>query len=191
MRSARMLMATAAASAVLALGAPVAYAVENDGDHTAPSHSKEHDKGQDTGKEHGKETGYGKEKEHGKETGYGKEKEHGKEHGHGKPHGGVHTGGGALTTVTEDEWSKQDSGTSKDSTKGENSWSGKQEESAGGEKHDENSWSGKHEKPSGGVHTGGGALASPAVTAGGLAVLAVAASGLYAARRRKSAGSVV
>src|SRR5688572_21725152 len=48
MRSARMLMATAAASAVLALGAPVAYAVENDGDHTAPSYSKEPDKGQDT-----------------------------------------------------------------------------------------------------------------------------------------------
>ncbi|WP_051858274.1 hypothetical protein [Streptomyces cellulosae] len=53
-------------------------------------------------------------------------------------------------------------------------------------KDSEESWSGGHEKPSGGIHTGGGALATPAVTAGGLAVLAVAGSGLYAARRKKS-----
>jgi hypothetical protein len=37
------------------------------------------------------------------------------------------------------------------------------------------------------VHTGGGALAGPSVTAGGMAVLAVAGTGLYAMRRRKTA----
>ncbi|UUU32364.1 hypothetical protein JIX56_22035 [Streptomyces sp. CA-210063] len=232
MRSARMLMATAATSAVLALGAPVAYAVEDDGDHTDSSYSKEQDKEQDSEKEYDKEKDaekeYGKEKEHGKEhdgprggmhTGGGalttvneddwtkEDSETSKEDSetskdstkgdegswtgkHKKPHGGVHTGGGALTTLNEDDWSKQDSETSKDGAHSEDSWSGKQDESAGGEKHDENGWSGKHEKPSGGVHTGGGALASPTMTAGGLAVLTVAAGALYAARRKKSAGSV-
>jgi hypothetical protein len=97
----------------------------------------------------------------------------------------MHTGGGALTSVTADDWGtardpkhdpetyKKDSEQSKDS-----SWTkdGEQKES----------WSGE-EKPRGGVHTGGGALDAPTATAGGLAVLAVAATGLYAARRKKSA----
>ncbi|MFI6935312.1 hypothetical protein, partial [Streptomyces sp. NPDC050287] len=91
---------------------------------------------------------------------------------HEKPSGGVHTGGGALTAVNDGDHS------SKDSEHGgkDSSWT----------KDSEDSWGGGHEKPSGGMHTGGGALATPAVTAGGLAVLAVAGSGLYAARRRKS-----
>ncbi|GLW47133.1 hypothetical protein Stsp02_27950 [Streptomyces sp. NBRC 14336] len=84
----------------------------------------------------------------------------------------------------------------------EDSWGGKHEKEDWGGKHDkkEDSWGGKHEKdhswkgdhdkPKGGMHTGGGALAGPTVTAGGLAVLAVAGTGLYAARRRKSATSV-
>ncbi|WP_420706029.1 hypothetical protein [Streptomyces sp. NRRL S-455] len=51
----------------------------------------------------------------------------------------------------------------------------------------EKGWKGGHDKPHGGVHTGGGALASvPGVTAGGLAVLAVAGTGLYALRRQKA-----
>ncbi|OSC49426.1 hypothetical protein B5181_40960, partial [Streptomyces sp. 4F] len=55
----------------------------------------------------------------------------------------------------------------------------------------EKSWGGgEHEKPRGGMHTGGGGLDTPATTAGGLAVLAVAATGLYAVRRRKSADGV-
>ncbi|MFJ4647634.1 hypothetical protein ACIP6Q_29460, partial [Streptomyces bobili] len=105
--------------------------------------------------------------------------------GEEKPRGGMHTGGGALTSVTADDWGtardpkhdpetyKKDSEQSKDS-----SWTkdGEQKES----------WSGE-EKPRGGVHTGGGALDAPTATAGGLAVLAVAATGLYAARRKKSA----
>ncbi|WP_121750782.1 hypothetical protein [Streptomyces sp. E2N166] len=139
MRSAHMLLTTAAASAVLVLGAPGAYAaVGGDWDHDDSSYSKEHDNG-------------------------GK---------HEEPRGGMHTGGGALTAVNEGDWeggSKQGSETHKQD-EGEKSWGG-----------------GEHEKPRGGMHTGGGGLSEPATTAGGLAVLAVAGTGLYAVRRRKSA----
>ncbi|MFJ9019492.1 hypothetical protein ACIRPU_05815 [Streptomyces sp. NPDC102259] len=180
MRSARMILATAAASAALAIGAPGAYA--GDTDHDDSSYSKEdsssYSKEEDSsyGKEHGKED-QGKE-DHGKE-------EHGKEE-HDSPHGGVHTGGGALASVND-----SDHGAAKDtengsSTGGEHdkdSWNGGKEEESGG-------WSKEHDKPSGGMHTGGGALATPAATTAGLGVLAVAGTGLYALRRKKTAGSV-
>ncbi|MER6187234.1 hypothetical protein [Streptomyces sp. NPDC001652] len=178
MHSARMLLATAAASTVLVLGAPGAYAAGNDWeDHTDSSYSKEHDKEHD--------------------------KEHGKDAGHDSPRGGMHTGGGALTAANVDgsdtaKDPKFDPETYKDKEQGKDSGSGKQDEGSwskedGGDswsKEDSDSWSGKEEKPSGGMHTGGGALASPAVTAGGLAVLAVVGTGLYSVRRRKTAGSV-
>lgn len=174
MHSARMLLATAAASTVLVLGAPGAYAAGNDWeDHTDSSYSKDHDK------------------------------EHGKDADHDSPRGGMHTGGGALTAVNVDgsdtaKDPKFDPETYKDKEQGKDSGSGKQDEGSwnkedGGDswsKEDSDSWSGKEEKPSGGMHTGGGALASPAVTAGGLAVLAVVGTGLYSVRRRKTAGSV-
>jgi hypothetical protein len=170
MHSARILLATAAASTVLVLGAPGAYAAGDDWqDHTDSSYSKEHDK------EHGKE--------------------HGKDSSQDSPRGGMHTGGGALTAVNEDNWGtakdpKHDPETYKDKEHGKDSGSGKQDGDSWSGKQDGGSWSGGHEKPSGGMHTGGGALASPAVTAGGLAVLAVAGTGLYAARRKKTAGSL-
>ncbi|MCZ9353615.1 hypothetical protein NGM36_28260 [Streptomyces mutabilis] len=143
MRSVRMLLTTAAASAVLVLGAPGAHAATaGDWEHDDSSHSKEHDNG-------------------------GK---------HDEPRGGMHTGGGALAAVNEGDWdgggSKEGSQTYKQD-EGEKSWGG-----------------GEHEKPRGGMHTGGGGLDTPATTAGGLAVLAVAATGLYAVRRRKSADGV-
>ena len=195
MHSARILMATAAASAVLALGASGAYAAGDDWDHSDSSYSKE--QGKEHGKEHGKDSPHGgmhtgggaltavNEGDWGTEKGT-KDGEHGKEHGKDSPHGGMHTGGGALTAVNEGDWGTE-KGTEKGTKDGEHGkdsgsgWSGKQEGSP---------WSSGHEKPSGGMHTGGGALASPTVTAGGLAVLAVAATGLYAARRRNAAGSV-
>ncbi|MFE2585800.1 hypothetical protein [Streptomyces sp. NPDC059378] len=37
------------------------------------------------------------------------------------------------------------------------------------------------------MHTGGGALASPGVSTGGLAVLGIGAAGMYAWRRKKAA----
>lgn len=147
MRSARMLLTTAAASAVLVLGAPGAHASGGSWDHDdSSSYSKEHHKG------------------------------------HDGPHGGMHTGGGALTAVTEDDWSTTQGKESKGS--GKDSWGGKESSGSGKE-----SWGGK-DKPHGGMHTGGGALAAPSMTAGGLAVLAVAASGLYAARRKKTAAGL-
>ncbi|WP_237519818.1 hypothetical protein [Streptomyces sp. HUCO-GS316] len=101
------------------------------------------------------------------DSSYSKEKEHYKDSGYGKPYGGVHTGGGALTAAGDD-WA-----VAKDP------------------KYDPETYKQRdHAKPRGGMHTGGGALAAPDVTAGGLAVLAVAGTGLYAARRRKTAGSV-
>ncbi|MBD0422175.1 hypothetical protein H0H10_23965, partial [Streptomyces sp. TRM S81-3] len=111
---------------------------------------------------------------------------------HGKPWGGVHTGGGALASVNQDDWGgsgKGDSGSGyKDSGYGyKDSGSGYKDDSGKG------SWGGSdHEKPRGGMHTGGGALAAtPAVTAGGLAALAVAGTGLYAVRRKKTAPGTV
>lgn len=178
MRSARTLLATAAASAVVLLGAPGAYAAGDDWDHEDSSYSKEH--GKEYGDEHGKDH----------------DKDHGKESRHDSPRGGMHTGGGALSAVTapQEDHGDKDYGSGKHD---EDSWDGKKEDSSGGKheedwggKHEDDSWKGDHEKPKGGMHTGGGGLASPTVTAGGLAVLAVAGSGLYAARRKKSAGSV-
>lgn len=178
MHSARMLLATAAASTVLVLGAPGAYAAGNDWeDHTDSSYSKDHDKEQD--------------------------KDYGKDSSHDSPRGGMHTGGGALTAVNADgsdtaKDPKFDPETYKDKEQGKDSGSGKQDEESWS-KDDGDSWSkddsgsgswSKEEKPSGGMHTGGGGLASPAVTAGGLAVLAVVGTGLYSVRRKKTAGSV-
>ncbi|MFB6553386.1 MULTISPECIES: hypothetical protein [unclassified Streptomyces] len=187
MRSAHMLLTTAAASAVLVLGAPGAYAaVGGDWDHDDSSYSKEHDNG---GKHEeprgGMHTGGGAltavnegdwEGGSKQESETHKQDEGEKSRGggeHEKPRGGMHTGGGALTAVNEGDWegggSKQGSETYKQD-EGEKSWGG-----------------GEHEKPRGGMHTGGGGLDAPTTTAGGLAVLAVAGTGLYAVRRRKSA----
>ncbi len=255
MRSARMLLATATATAALAITAPAAYAqAMGDWDHDNNSYSKEHHKDGkhdkphggmhtgggalsavtaddewdgDKGDHEGKEEEHGKEKEHdkgswkdkhdkphggmhtgggalsavtsddewdgdkgdheGKEEEHGKEKEHDKgswKDKHHKPHGGVHTGGGALAAVNSDDWDnpKHDPDTYKE----DDDWGGKHDE------HDKGSWEGKHDKPRGGMHTGGGGLASaPGVTAGGMAVLAVAGTGLYALRRQRASRGTV
>ncbi|NEY31861.1 hypothetical protein GTU99_06560 [Streptomyces sp. PRKS01-65] len=216
MRSARMLLAAGAASAALALGAPGAYA--SGSDHEDTSYSQEHDKGHDkegaeNGRDNGDENGggYGKDngdengKEYGKDNGegYGKDngdendKEYGKDNGkddrYDSPRGGMRTGGGALAAVNEGDWgsgrdSGHDSGSHKDG--GHSSGSYKDSEHGGKDsEHGSGSWNGGHEKPRGGMHTGGGALAAPSVTAGGMAALAVAGAGLYVVRRRKTAES--
>lgn len=174
MRSARLLLATAAASAVLALGAPGAYAGDGSQQDSSSKGENSSSYGKDYGKEHHKEGKHGK---------------------HEWPKGGVHTGGGALTDVAE-PGSEDRSGSYKEhGDKGygkEDSWKGEhgKEESWKGEHGKGESWKGEYEKPHGGVHTGGGGLAEPTVTAGGLAVLAVAGAGLYAARRKKTGASV-
>ncbi|MEU4008282.1 hypothetical protein [Streptomyces pseudogriseolus] len=171
MRSARMVLAAATATAALAIAAPAAYA-DHDGDsgHDSSSYSEGYDK----------------------ESSYDKDE---KDDKYDKPHGGVHAGGGALSAVSGDDWGtakdpkydpetykeKDDSETykEKDDSGSEDSWSGKQDKE----------W--KHDKPHGGVHTGGGGLASePGVTAGGLAALAVLGTGAYALRRKKVSGDM-
>ncbi|MEV0239780.1 hypothetical protein AB0I06_07530 [Streptomyces sp. NPDC050674] len=184
-------------------------AVNTDHDEDPSEHGKdasgdqgeEEGKHEENGKENGKEDGHekgweGKHEEHGKEDGH----EKGWEGKHDKPRGGMHTGGGALAFVNSDDWDnpKHDPESYKD---GEDDWGGKEEEEGSGDKgdwggkqeeggkHDKGSWEGKHDhgKPRGGMHTGGGGLASASgVTAGGLAVLAVAGTGLYALRRQRA-----
>ncbi|MDO0930934.1 hypothetical protein QQY66_04305 [Streptomyces sp. DG2A-72] len=217
MRSARMLVATAAATAALAIAAP-AYA-------------------DSTGEWDRDDSSYGKEKDHDEDSSYGKK--HDKDSRHDMPRGGMHTGGGALALVNQDDWGtardpKHDPQTYRDDhgRSDEDSWghrhdgehdhdsehsdhgresghvdhndhgresghgdhndhgreSGHDEhdhESGRGEHHEESGKS-DHHKPRGGVHTGGGALASPGVTAAGLAMLGVAGTGMYALRRKKA-----
>ncbi|HZF91611.1 hypothetical protein [Streptomyces sp.] len=157
MRSARMLVAIAGASAALALGAPGAYATGPGSDHEDSSYSKEQEKdgGHDSGshKDGGEESGSHKEGGHDS----GSHKDGGEEWGSHED--GGHDSGSYKDEHDKDSWKEKDS------------------------------WGGDHEKPRGGVHTGGGALAGQTVTAGGLAALAVAGTGLYAMRRRKTAES--
>ncbi|MGW8766806.1 hypothetical protein ACWGN5_30385 [Streptomyces sp. NPDC055815] len=67
---------------------------------------------------------------------------HSQERDHEKPKGGMHTGAGALSSVSGDDWSKGDH----EKSKGDH------------EKGDHEKGKGDHEKPKGGMHTGSGAL---------------------------------
>ncbi len=167
MRSTRMLLAAAAAAAVVGIAAPGAHADGGDWGHEKSSDSHE-------------------------SSSYNKE--HGKDGRHDAPRGGMHTGGGALTVADDEAW-----GTARDPKHDPETYrSGKDgTEAYKNTKHDPETYKdsyngghskGGHDKPHGGMHTGGGALASPGVTAGGLAVLAIAGGGLYAARRTRTAG---
>ncbi|MFE0457295.1 hypothetical protein ACFW2D_39630, partial [Streptomyces sp. NPDC058914] len=131
-----------------------------------------------------------------------------------KPNGGMDTGGGHLALVNygdedsykdedkddkeswkkddhDKDWKKDDYGKD-DYDKDDKDDEDKDDEDKDDEdKDDEDKDSyGGHDKPSGGMHTGGGALAAPDVTAGGLAALALAGTGLYAVRRKKSANGL-
>ncbi|GAB2962878.1 hypothetical protein [Streptomyces heilongjiangensis] len=202
MRSARMLFATAAATAVLAITAPGAYAGGDEWDREDQGYSKEHHKdGHHDGPRGGVHTGGGAltAAQNDEWTPEGKEeKSWGKKDGHHDgPRGGVHTGGGALAAAQNDEWTSEgkeekswgaeDKQKEESGDQGKESWKEDKESWKGD--HDKGGWKGEHDKPRGGMHTGGGALASPAMTAGGLAVLAVAGTGVYALRRKNAGGS--
>ncbi|MFD7134668.1 hypothetical protein [Streptomyces sp. NPDC059894] len=232
MRSARLLLATAAASATLALAATGAHATGDEAEPDGSSYSQNQDdtssekKDDDTSASKDEDTSGSKDEDsdkkddndHGKKDdndhGYGK-KDHDdhdkKDDGdkHDKPDGGVHTGGGALALLNDDystpdpkhdpetyknKDDEQSKGSwSKDEDKEKGSWSkdeDKEKDSWNKDEEDKDSYGGGHDKPNGGVHTGGGALAGADVTAGGLAVLALAGTGLYAARRRKTTGGL-
>lgn len=183
MRSARMLLATAAASAALAIATPGAALASHGGDDGGrddSSYSRDHDSG--GGRDKGSDEDHDKGSDEGHDKDYGKE--HDDEGGRDEPRGGMHTGGGALATVRGGDWGS-DSGSGRDDSRFDpDSYKDKGHDSGSGK----GDWGGDQdkEKPHGGMHTGGGALAGPGVTAGGLAVLAVGATGMYALRRRKA-----
>lgn len=178
MRSTRFLLAAAGAAAVVGIAAPGAHSADGEWEGDKSSYSRE-------------------------DSSYNKD--HDKDDSHDAPHGGIHTGGGALTAAGDDEWGtardpKHDPETYKDKDKDSASESDSSDSGYSKGEYDKGEYDkgdhgkgeydkGEYAKPSGGIHTGGGALASPAVTAGGLAVLAVAGTGLYAARRNRSAGN--
>ncbi|WP_318205246.1 hypothetical protein [Streptomyces sp. SCL15-4] len=200
MRSARTLLATAAATAALGFATPgAAFAVpaEHDSGRDDSSYSREHDS--DSDRDEGSDSGDNSDDNSDKDNDYGSERGGGGEHD--GPRGGMHTGGGALAAVRSGGWgsgsddSRFDPESYRDNGGDDEEEKGGKEEKGGG-KGEKGGRSGKsewgeddeHDKPRGGMHTGGGALATPGVTAGGLAVLAVAATGAYTLRRKKAAG---
>ncbi|MFF7975979.1 hypothetical protein [Streptomyces sp. NPDC007905] len=190
MRSARILLATAAATAAVCFATPgAAFAVPAGGDwgRDDSSYSRDHDSGSDRDRDKGSDSDHDK--------GSGKEHDdystdHDKRRGRDEPRGGMHTGGGALAAVRGgDSSSNRDDGRfDLESYRDKDKDTEKDKGGGRGSGRDKDEWGGDdHEKPRGGMHTGGGALATPGVTAGGLAVLAVGATGMYALRRKKAA----
>ncbi|MBV2356243.1 hypothetical protein KUM39_17985 [Streptomyces sp. J2-1] len=187
MRSARTLLATAAAAAALSFAVPgaalAASASDGGGRGGDSSHSKDHDSDSDYDK--GSDGGD-------RDNDYSDDDERGGSHE--RPRGGMHTGGGALAVVRGDDWSSSgdddgrfDPESYKD--KGDKGGKGGGKDGGGKDGGGKDDWDDSdddREKPRGGMHTGGGALAQPGVTAGGAAVLAVGAAGVYAVRRRKT-----
>lgn len=216
MRSARILFATTATVATLALTTPGAYALTagdwDKKDDSAHSQKRDHDKphgGMHTGSGALSLTGgddWSKD-EHGKKDHQKDQKEH------GKPHGGVHAGGGALTAVGGDDWSKEHG----KGDKREKEWSkpsggvhagggaltavnaddwSKPESASKSEsaskpapKDGEKEWGKEHDKPKGGMHTGGGGLADSGTNVTGAVVLAAGAAAYLLHRRKKTAGT--
>lgn len=112
MRSARMLVASAAATAALAIAAP-AYA-------------------DSTGEWDRDDSSYGKEKDHDEDSSYGKK--HDKDSRHDMPRGGMHTGGGALALANQDDW-----GSARDPKHDPNTYRndhGRSDEDSWGHRHD-------------------------------------------------------
>ena len=151
MRSARTLFASAAVTAVLAVSVPTAFAVTSaDG------------WGQDSGSSSSSSSSA--------TTGNNDHSEKSDSWSHEKPSGGVHAGGGALASVFDNGWQKDDSGS---------------------DDHSEKSDSRSHEKPSGGVHAGGGAMAlsGSSLAAGTALMLGGIGAGAYRLRRRNAGGA--
>ncbi|MFE9255336.1 hypothetical protein [Streptomyces sp. NPDC006879] len=149
MRSTRLLLAAAAATGALALCSPAAIAVEVASD--GDSHSSSRDR---------------------------EEHDRGSKGDHDKPHGGVHTGGGALA-MTADRDGEHGRG---QSDRGEHGKSDHEDRDSYG--------SGNYDKPRGGVHTGGGALASgSSLAAGSVLLFGGLGTMAYKVRRRTGAGA--
>ncbi|MEU1281516.1 hypothetical protein ABZ457_24855, partial [Streptomyces sp. NPDC005805] len=118
MRSARILLASAAVTAALGISAPAAYALAPADDHGKESSSSDKKWEKDDHDKDDHDKG-GKYKPHGGVHAGGgalagvtgddwKKDDSEKKGGKYKPHGGVHAGGGALAGVTADDWKKDD-----------------------------------------------------------------------------------
>lgn len=182
MRSARILFATTATAAALALTTPGAYALaagDWDKDDSAHSQKRDHDKPHG-----GMHTGSGALSLIGgddwsKDKSDKSDKSDKKEHG--KPHGGMHTGGGALTAVSGDDWSKEHekggkyekehdkpyggmrTGSGALSAVNADDWGKPEQQKQESDKYQRQQGD-EHRKPKGGMHTGGGGLAGPGVS---------------------------
>ncbi|GAB3180712.1 hypothetical protein [Streptomyces incanus] len=183
MRSARMLLATATATAALVVSAPTAFAaLSGDWEHDKSSYSKEHDEDSSHDKLNGGihtgggalvavkgdgrsgEHDEGEYKEESGEEFKGEDEcrdecrdEDKRDREHGKPNGGIHTGGGALAAVKGDGRSGEHD---EDEYKEESGEEFKGEDECRDECRDEDKRDREHGKPNGGIHTGGGALAA-------------------------------
>ncbi|MGW2492060.1 hypothetical protein ACWCV9_33235, partial [Streptomyces sp. NPDC001606] len=149
---------------------------------TVRGHDRDSDSDRGEDSDHGRDEGSDHGRDNDSDHGRGNDDDHGNERGHDEPRGGVHTGGGALATVLRgDDWGsgsgRDDSRFDPDSYRDKGHGSGRGQDDYGSD----------HDRPHGGMHTGGGALANPGVTAGGIGVLLVGAAGAYALRRKKAA----
>ncbi|WP_333734454.1 hypothetical protein [Streptomyces sp. IBSBF 3010] len=173
MRSARTLFAAAAVTAVLTITSPSAYAmtVAADQQHGGSSASDH---------------------EHDNSDGEWKKD---------KPHGGMHTGGGALSKTVTKEWKPGDEG-GKYSKDDEDKPHGGVHTGGGAlaktvaEEWQPGDEGGKYkdeEKPHGGMHTGGGAMAmtGSGLAAGSLLLLGGAGVAAYRLRRRQASGGAM
>ncbi|MEV5886004.1 hypothetical protein AB0L74_25350 [Streptomyces sp. NPDC052020] len=170
---------------------------EDNGRDNGEENGKEdaEDNGRDNGEDNGKEDAEDNGRDNGEDNGKEHDKDNGGDHDeddpYDSPRGGMRTGGGALAAVNEGDWGsgQRDSGSHKDGGQSSGYKEGGQSSGYRDGGQGKGSWGGDHDKPRGGMHTGGGALAAPTVTAGGMAALAVAGAGLYVVRRKKSAES--
>ncbi|MGW9448652.1 hypothetical protein [Streptomyces sp. NPDC055632] len=136
---------------------------------------KDHEKDEEHKKDHEKDEQNKKDHEKDEQNKKDHEKDEQNKKDHDKPHGGVHTGGGALTAVNADDWSKPET-----ETKPESKPETKDHEKDQGKEHD---------KPKGGMHTGGGGLAGTGTNVTGAVVLAGGAAAFVLYRRKKAAGA--
>ncbi|MFE6685698.1 hypothetical protein ACFVFQ_04385 [Streptomyces sp. NPDC057743] len=241
MRTARTLFASAAITAALTISAPAASAMGLVEDFTSGSatsvsgndHDNDHGRG---GRDHGRgdrdrDHGRGdRDRDHGRgdrdDNGRGDRDDHGRDndndHDHGwghhrKPHGGVHTGGGALAMRVIGDWGSgygddhgrgdrdRDHGRGdrdRDHGRGDRDDNGRGDRDDHGRGDRDDHGRGDHDhgrgdhdhwgrRPHGGVHTGGGgmAMSGSGLAAGSVLMLGGLGAGAYMLRRRNTSGT--
>ncbi|WP_438489618.1 hypothetical protein [Streptomyces sp. S186] len=159
---------------------------------------RDHGRYGDRDRDHG---GWGdRDRDHG---GYG-DRDNGRDHGywgghHRHPHGGVHTGGGALADVVVGDWDNDygdnDHGRGRDHGRDRDHgrWGDRDRDNGGYGDRDNGGWGHDHwgRRPHGGVHTGGGgmAMSGSGLAAGSVLMLGGLGAGAYMLRRRNTSGT--